>query len=69
MPAELHGQRSLAGYSLWDHKELDMMERLTLSLSPRYVSVVKSEKIGQSLSEDITETSKCKGEKANPKAF
>ena len=48
---------------------MDMMERLTLSLSPRYVSVVKSEKIGQSLSEDITETSKCKGEKANPKAF
>jgi len=30
---EFHGQRSLAGYSLWGHKELDMTEQLTLSLS------------------------------------
>ena len=30
---ESHGQRSLAGYSPWGHKELDMTERLTLSLS------------------------------------
>ena len=28
-----HGQRSLAGYSPWGHKELDMTEWLTLSLS------------------------------------
>ena len=28
-----HGQRSLASYSPWGHKELDMTERLTLSLS------------------------------------
>ena len=27
---ELHGQRSLAGYSPWDSKELDMNERLSL---------------------------------------
>ena len=27
-----HGQRSLAGYSLWGHKESDVTERLTLSL-------------------------------------
>ena len=27
----LHGQRSLVGYSPWDHKELDMTEQLTLS--------------------------------------
>ena len=27
-----HDQRSLAGYSLWGHKELDMIEWLTLSL-------------------------------------
>ena len=27
-----HGQRSLLGYSPWDHKELDMTEWLTLSL-------------------------------------
>ena len=27
-PGESHGQRSLAGYSPWGHKELDMTERL-----------------------------------------
>ena len=26
---EFCGQRSLVGYSLWDHKELDMTERLS----------------------------------------
>ena len=26
LPGESHGQRSLAGYSLWGHKELDMTE-------------------------------------------
>ena len=29
---EFHGQRSLAGYSPWGHKELDVTERLTVSL-------------------------------------
>ena len=29
LPGELHGQRSLAGYSPWDCKELDMTERLS----------------------------------------
>ena len=33
LPGELHGQRSLASYSPWGHKELDMTERLTLSHS------------------------------------
>ena len=33
LPGEPHAQRSLAGYSPWDHKELDMTERLTLSPS------------------------------------
>ena len=33
LPGKSHGQRSLAGYSLWDLKESDMTERLTLSLS------------------------------------
>ena len=28
-----HGQKSLAGYSPWVHKELDTTERVTLSLS------------------------------------
>ena len=26
LPGEVHGQRSLASYSSWDHKELDMTE-------------------------------------------
>ena len=25
-----HGQRSLVGYSPWGHKELDMMERISI---------------------------------------
>ena len=31
LPGESHGQRSLAGYSLWGHNELDTTERQTLS--------------------------------------
>ena len=30
LPGEFHGQRSLAGYTPWGHKELDMTEQLTL---------------------------------------
>ena len=33
LPGESHGQRSLAGYSPWGHKESDMTEQLMLSLS------------------------------------
>ena len=29
LPGKLHGQRSLVGYSPWDHKESDMTEQLT----------------------------------------
>ena len=32
LPWELHGQRSLAGYSQWGHKESDQTEWLMLSL-------------------------------------
>ena len=32
LPGEFHGQRSLAGYRLWGHKESDTTKRLTLSL-------------------------------------
>ena len=32
LPGKFHGQRSLVGYSPWGCKELDMTERLTLSL-------------------------------------
>ena len=31
LPGEFHGQRSLAGYSPWGHKELDTTKRLTLT--------------------------------------
>ena len=30
LPGELHGQRSLAGYSPWGHKESDLTEQLSL---------------------------------------
>ena len=33
LPREFHGQRRLVGYSPWSHKESDMTEWLTLSLS------------------------------------
>jgi len=29
LPGEFHGQRSLAGYCPWDHKELDASEHLS----------------------------------------
>ena len=29
LPGESHGQRSLAGYSPWGHKEWDMTEGIT----------------------------------------
>ena len=32
LPEESHGQRSLAGYSPWGHKELDMTEVTSLHL-------------------------------------
>ena len=38
LPGKFHGQRSLVGYSPWDHKELDMTEQLTLSLFPYHPS-------------------------------
>ena len=30
LPGESHGQRSLADYGPWDHKELDTTERLSM---------------------------------------
>ena len=30
MPGKSHGQRSLAGYRPWGHKELDMTEQLSI---------------------------------------
>ena len=31
LPGDSHGQGSLAGYSLWGHKELDMTHQFTPS--------------------------------------
>ena len=36
---EFHGQRSLAGYSPWGHKESDTTEQITLSLSKRHKNI------------------------------
>ena len=38
LPGELHGQKSLAGYSPWGRKELDTTEQLSLALSSISVS-------------------------------
>ena len=36
LPGKFHGQRSLAGFSLWGHKESDRTERLsTLSITAK----------------------------------
>ena len=32
LPGKCHGQRSLVGYSPWDHKEPDMAERLSTQI-------------------------------------
>ena len=37
LPGESHGQRSLVGYSLWDLKESDTTEQLTLSYMRIYI--------------------------------
>ena len=39
LPREIHGQRSLVGYSPWGHKESDTTERLTLPLSMKWSDV------------------------------
>ena len=38
LPGKSHGWRSLAGYSPWGHKELDMTEQLTHTLLPEPLS-------------------------------
>ena len=43
LPGESHGQRSLAGYSQWDHKGLDMAEQLTNSPINTPLSASKSQ--------------------------
>ena len=41
LPGEFHGQRSLAGYSPWCHKESDMTERLTISFQQFHFNTFK----------------------------
>ena len=36
LPRKSHGQRSLAGYSSWGHKESDMTEQQTVSVFSFY---------------------------------
>ena len=39
LPGEFHGQRSLVGYSPWDRRESDMIDRVTLTLNTyRYIN-------------------------------
>ena len=35
LPGESHGQRSLVGYSPWNHKEQDMIEHLIIALNTK----------------------------------
>ena len=46
LPGELHGQRSLAGYSPWGLKELDTTERLTHTVSARLCKDTNSPRAG-----------------------
>ena len=36
LPEKSHGQGSLAGYSTWGHKELDMTEQLSTAIYQEY---------------------------------
>ena len=42
LPGEFHGQRSLAGYSPWGHKESDTAEQLSTS-THAYFTAKKTE--------------------------
>ena len=43
-----HGQRSLAGYSPWSRKELDMTERLSTQKEPQIAKTIsKRNKVGR----------------------
>ena len=42
LPGKAHGQRSLAGYSPWDHKESDTTELLTVTMQTAQRSPLSS---------------------------
>ena len=41
LPGKFHGQRSVAGYSLWSQKELDMTEKLSMNALLRLNQLLK----------------------------
>ena len=45
LPGKTHGQRSLAGYSPWGHKELDMTKRLPFFSFPLFVLLRQTSEI------------------------
>ena len=47
-----HGQRSLAGYSPWGHKELDMTKQLSIAHNPTRIGM-----------ESVSESRKCYGKR------
>ena len=49
LPGEFHGQRSMAGYSPWGRKELDMTEQLTVSS----LSTFSQRDVGHSWGQEI----------------
>ena len=51
LPGEFHGQRSLAGYSPWDSKELDTPEGIIFSLSSVYLLSLNIGKLNNSIGE------------------
>ena len=40
LPGESHGQRSLVGYSLWGHKESDMIEVIEHTHTHTQISIL-----------------------------
>ena len=53
MPGEFHGQRSLAGYSPWSHKESDTTKQLTHNIGVEVVCNFRTEKAFLSKTENL----------------
>ena len=53
LPGEFHGQGSLAGYRPLGYKELDTMERLTLSLSTVIHPIQEEARFEHGLSDNV----------------
>ena len=46
LPGEFHGQRSLAGFSPWGRRALDLTEQLTLSLFFTFMEIMQRREAG-----------------------